>query len=134
MFVFKILLIVFCVLLVMQLVRLGIYQRQKINSPVLAVACAGSEKYCTPKEFRITNLNTRNFKDKNGEYINSQDYERCIIVGNSMLLGGIRDKDIVFIKRDINIAECSFPVILVLRREPAAMEKASLQYDDKAEL
>ena len=134
MILFYILLMLFVGLLIMQIVGIILYQKQKRNSPILAVACAGSEKCNTPKAFRITNLSGQVFKDKEGYDIKVQDYVRCITVGNSMLLGGIKDRDIIFIKKDINVAECEFPVILVLQREPAAMEKALSLYNDKAEL
>lgn len=127
-------LVVFFILLAVQITGLILYQIQKNNAPIMAVACAGSEKLDTPRELRITNLDTSDFKKEDGTVIDLQDYERYITVGNSMLLGGIRDKDVIFVKKGIDITECTLPTILVLRREPAAMEKASSQYDDKAEL
>lgn len=127
-------LIVFFVLFAVQIMGLILYQIQKNNAPIMSVACAGSEKFDTPRELRITNLDASDFKGEDGSVIDSRDYERYITVGNSMLLGGIRDKDVIFVKKGIDLTECTFPIILVLRREPAAMEKASSQYDDKAEL
>lgn len=134
MILFYTFLMLFLGLLIMQIVGIILYKKQKSNSHILAVACAGSEKCNTPKAFRITNLSRQVFKDKNGDNISVQDYMRCITVGNSMLLGGIKDRDIIFVKKGINVAECEFPVILVLQREPAAMEKALSLYNDKAEL
>lgn len=126
--------LLFFVLGLMQIGGLIMYKVQRKKLPVMSVACAGSEKPSTPKQLRIENLNESNFKEDDGTTIDLKDYDRYITVGNSMLLGGIRDKDIIFVGKNFNLAECSFPAILVLRREPAAIKKASSQYGDKAEL
>ena len=103
------------------------------KKPLLPVACAGSENPCTSKKVCITDLN---WNDLPLEQIDEQDktekYQKFIISGYSMLLGGIQNNDIVFVEPIKKIDDIEFPAIVVLKREPIAIKKA-LQVDDKAE-
>lgn len=103
------------------------------SAPVMQVACAGSEKPHTPKELKVTNIHWDDFLDDNGCPLKEEGFYTYIINGQSMLLGGIQDKDIIFVDRQTDINGLSFPVIMALRREPAAMNKAA-RYGDKAEI
>jgi len=89
---------------------------------VLAVACAGSEKPCTPKELKVTNIHWNGFRKEDGNVLSAKDYDRYIVMGESMLLGGIQNQDFVFVKKVPEPNHLILPAIMVLRR------------DDKAEL
>lgn len=130
--VLVILVIILVLLFLVQIANVFYYQRVKKNSPVFQVACAGSEKPNTPKEYKVTNLQWNNFKNENGNILNASDYLQFITIGESMLLGGIRSEDIIFVKKTENHEMPNLPAILVLKREQAAMEKAA-RFNDQAE-
>jgi len=130
--VLGILVIILILLFLVQIANVVYYHRVTRNSPVFLVACAGSEKPDTPKEYKVTNLQWNNFKNEEGDVINAKDYLHFITMGESMLLGGIRSEDILFVKKIEDQEIATFPAILVLRREPAAMEKAA-RFNDQAE-
>ena len=110
-------------------IELAVYIYNRQSSPVLSVACAGSEKALTPKSLRLTNLDWGQFTKEDGTAIGTDEYEPYITVGHSMLLGGIQDQDIVFVKKIVGFENLLFPKIMMLRREPAAMLRASLVND-----
>jgi hypothetical protein len=130
--ILEILVIVLILLFLVQIASVVYYQRVIKNSPVFQVACAGSEKPDTPKEYKVTNLQWDNFKNENGVVLDAKDYLKFITIGESMLLGGIRSEDIIFVKKVVDNELPTLPAILVLRREQAAMEKAA-RFNDQAE-
>jgi hypothetical protein len=99
------------------------------KKPLLQVACAGSENPCTANKVCITDFNWDELPPLNDQ---ADKYRKFIISGQSMLLGGIQNNDIIFVESIKKIDNFEFPAIIVLKREPIAMEKAS-QVDDKAE-
>lgn len=120
-------------LFIIQVSGLVNYRKSIKSAPTMLVACAGSEKPHTPKELKVTNIHWNDFIDDKGNVLEKDDFYTYIINGQSMLLGGIQDKDIVFVDKRTDINNLSFPAIMALRREQAAMNKAA-QYDDKAEI
>lgn len=116
-----------------QIGGLIVYRRGINRSPVFMVACAGSEKPSTPKSLKMLNLNFDNFRKEDGSVLDIDNYEGFITMGRSMLLGGIQDQDIIFVKKTTEKNELHFPSIIVLKREPAAMVKAA-RFNDKAEM
>ena len=110
-------------------IELAVYIYNRQSSPVLSVACAGSEKALTPRSLRLTNLDWEQFTKEDGTAIGKDEYEPYITVGQSMLLGGIQDRDIIFVKKIVDFENIQFPKIMMLRREPAAMQRASLVSD-----
>lgn len=130
--IFGILIAIVVMLFFVQSASVIVYYQSIKRSPTLPVACAGSEKPGTPKEYKITNLQWNRFKKTDGSVLNKDDYHHFITIGESMLLGGIRSQDILFVK-EYNPQEMpELPAILVLQREQAALERAA-QFDDKAE-
>lgn len=129
--VFEILVTIVIVLFAILLANVVYYQRIISRSPVFRVACAGSEKPCTPKEYKVTNLQWNNFQKADGSFLDAREYRLFITVGESMLLGGIRNQDIIFVKESKELP--TLPAILVLQREPMALAKAA-QFNDKAEM
>lgn len=95
------------------------------------VACAGSEKPFTPQALNVTNLRWDNFKDKNGNKLNKKDFIKFIIKGDSMLLGGIKNNDLVFVRKIKDKTALQFPSIMALKRDKNALQKAA-QFNDKA--
>lgn len=127
-----ILITIVTILFLIQLIGVIVYNQSIKHSPTLPVACAGSEKPDTPKEYKITNLQRNRFKKTDGSVLNMDDYRIFITIGESMLLGGIRNQDILFVKEYNPQERLEFPTILVLQREQAALERAA-QFNDKAE-
>ena len=127
--IFWILAILSTTLFALQIVRVARYQRSIKKAPVLQVVRAGSEKPGALKELKVTNLDLSKFHTKDGNPIN---YENLYItMGDSMLLGGIRDKDIVYVEK--NPDEIEYPAFVVIRREPQAIDYAKC-INDFAEL
>lgn len=99
---------------------------------ILQVACAGSENPCTPNKVCITDFKWEELPLNKNQIDKSKRYKKFIISGQSMLLGGIQNNDIIFVESVKKIDNLDFPAIIVLKREPLSLEKAS-QVDDKAE-
>lgn len=95
------------------------------------VACAGSEKPFTPQSLNVTNLKWDNFIDKNGKKLNKKDFINFIIKGDSMLLGGIKNNDLVFVRKIKDKNALQFPSIMALERDKNALHKAA-KFNDKA--
>lgn len=131
--IFGILVTIVVMLFLIQLASVALYQWDIKRSPVFEVACAGSEKPDTPKEFKVTNLQWNNFKKTDGTVLDRREYRQFITIGESMLLGGIRNHDILFVKESATNEIPTLPAIMVLRREQAAMERAA-QFNDNAEM
>ena len=102
------------------------------KNPLLQVACAGSENPCTANKVCVTDFNWDELPVDKSQIEKTDKYKKFIISGQSMLLGGIKNNDIVFVEPIKKIDNCKFPAIIVLKREPIAMEKAA-RVDDKAE-
>lgn len=130
---FGILITIVIMLFLIQIASLVLYQRGVKRSPVFQVACAGSEKPGTPKEYKVTNLQWGNFKKADGSVLDTREYRPFITMGESMLLGGIRNQDILFVKETGAHKIPALPAILVLQREQMALERAA-QFNDKAEM
>lgn len=130
--IFGILITIVVMLFLIQSIGVMVYHQSIKHSPTLPVACAGSEKPGTPKEYKITNLQWNRFKKTDGSVLNTDDYHTFITMGESMLLGGIRSQDILFVKEYDPQEMPELPAILVLQREQAALERAA-QFNDKAE-
>ena len=131
--VFGILLTIVVMLFLIQLASVINYQREIRHSPVFKVACAGSEKPGTPSEYKVTNMQWNKFITEDGSVLNTNDYRPFITMGESMLLGGIRSQDILFVKETGTQEIPALPAILVLQREQAALKRAA-QFNDKAEM
>ena len=128
-----ILLTIVIMLFLIQIANVVLYLRDVKSSPVFQVACAGSEKPGTPKEYRVTNLQWDNFRKADGSILEKDEYLQFITMGDSMLLGGIRNRDIIFVKQSNAQEIPGFPAILVLQREQAALERAA-QFNDQAKM
>lgn len=130
--VFWILFGITSILFLIQIMGLVVYRRGVNRSPEFMVACAGSEKPSTPKLLKILNLNWNNFIKEDGSVLDADNYKPFITMGQSMLLGGIQNQDVIFVKETKEIDKLRFPVIVVLKREPAAMVRAA-RFNDMAE-
>ena len=126
-----ILITIVIVLFSIQLASVAYYQRNIRRAPVFPVACAGSEKPGTPKEYKVTNLQWDKFQKADGSFLNVEEFRPFITMGESMLLGGIRSQDIIFVEESRKVP--TLPAILVLQREQAALVKAA-RFNDMAEM
>lgn len=120
-------------LFTIQVIGLINYRNSIKYAQIMKVACAGSEKPHTPKELKVTNIHWNDFLDDKGRPLKKEKFHTYIINGQSMLLGGIQDNDIIFVDNQTDINKLSFPIIMALHREQIAMNKAA-QYGDKAEI
>ena len=106
---------------------LGVWRYHDVmkNAIVLENACAGSQKVNTPKDVELINLRKDEFHTSSGKVLRYDDYKCFIVSGNSMLLGGIIDGDLIFTKPVDNVSNLQFPSILVLKREEKALDRAA---------
>lgn len=126
--VFWVFAIITILLFLFLLVEFYLYTNETVK---FNVACAGSEKPFTPQALNVTNLRWDNFKDKNGNKLNKKDFIKFIIKGDSMLLGGIKNNDLVFVRKIKDKTALQFPSIMALKRDKNALQKAA-QFNDKA--
>lgn len=54
------------------------------------------------------------FKDKNGNKIDSESFDKYVVVGESMKLCGIHDKDLLFVDKNYKDSLSSLPKVLVM--------------------
>lgn len=114
------------VLFSIQLLGFLRYLDEHKNTLVAKTACAGSEKPNTPNEIKITNLRRDGFRTSSGQNIDYKEYICYIAKGQSMLLGGINDSDLLLTRPvDVSTISFSYPCILILRRENNALKKAA---------
>lgn len=108
------------------------YDKRLKKTTVCSTACAGSEHLNTPKEMGIVDLYNMEFYDENGKQINLKEYECVIACGKSMLLGGIEDEDLLFVKPVENVGDLQFPSVLIIKRDEFS-KKNAIKYNDYAE-
>lgn len=82
-----------------QMVRVVSYSNELRNVCLFDVACAGSVTPSATKNILIEGLNWNEFYNEEGKLIKKEDYKQFFVRGNSMLLGGISDCDLVFVQR-----------------------------------
>lgn len=95
-----------------------VYRLYEVRSIPIASAAAGDVRINAPRIQKLLNLNTQGFYDENHMRLDFQQYKHFVVCGNSMLLAGIEDGDILFVEEQMdNCQELKFPCILVLQRE-----------------
>lgn len=96
----------------------------------IKVSCAGSAVPNTPNEIKVQGLYSQKFYDKNNNLVDPNDYIPYYVKGQSMLLCGINDDDVIFTKK-IQIDSISFnkPHVYVLERDGFVRQKASIEKD-----
>jgi len=83
-------------------------------------ASAGSPSNHIPSDLPSVPLKYTEFRDSEGHLIMSQNYYKFVVYGNSMSFCGIKDHDLIFIKKGFDISQLSvFPVPIVLHRNEA---------------
>lgn len=117
---------VLLILLVILLFNFIIYIKQnKVRK--FPVACAGSPRSHTPKNIQVLASSIQ------PEYVGEDfSYENCYIVkGNSMLLCGIKDGDLIVTAKieENNIDSLTFPTVLVLKRSKVVCKEAEAKKD-----
>lgn len=102
------------------------------NTLVFGTACAGSERPDTPKELSVYKLKKEKITDKNGKPLRMDEYECLIACGQSMLLGGIDDEDLLLVKPVTDVTRLVFPSVLIIKRDDFAKQNA-VRLNDYAE-
>lgn len=119
-----------------QIVRVVLYSKELRNESrnmcLFDVACADSVTPSATKNIRIEGSNWNEFYNEEGKLIKKEDYKQFFVRGNSMLLGGISDCDLVFVQSysDKKLDGCN-PCIAVLERGKEDLEERQ-KVDDKA--
>lgn len=101
-------------------------KKQKIicdSNYIYPTACAGSPAVDIPASASALPLEYVEFKDKDGNVMDPNDYLHFIVKGESMQFADIHDNYMIFVKEKHNI---EFPKVIVLRREAAP--KDQVQY------
>ena len=110
-----------------QLRDLKKFRAGRKNAVSFSVACAGSPNEGNRETKEVIYFNKQSLKTADGETIDISQFDSYIVSGNSMLLAGIRDKDIV-LTQPLS-ADTGFPKILVLERDQFAREDAVKKND-----
>lgn len=118
------------VLFVSQVVVVSLQQHSlRKKSPIMDIACAGSVKPNAPGKIQVVNLQWDKLPHEDTPSENKKDVKYFIIAGWSMLLGGIENNDLVVVDKVKKFEDLKLPAIVVLKREPIAIEKALLVGD-----
>lgn len=100
---------------------------RKAQTVIYPAASAGSGIAGKNKEEVSVSTAINNFYSPDGEKINVSDYDHYVASGNSMILCGIHDKDLLFVKKNFNCSQLvDLPKILVIERHNAKPEE--IQY------
>ncbi len=119
-------LVVFFVVCVVILVRnLFQYQKEIDTNKFLEVACAGTPKANNPESVKMPHVLASNLVSKNDAGKN-RGTKRFFVKGDSMLLGGIRNGDIVCVEMYSceDVSQLHYPTIIVLKRNEKSEESA----------
>ena len=122
-------LVFFVILFVSQIVNTEKFKKARKQVFTSPVACAGSPCEGNKETQDVIFFDKKSLKTVDGKLIDISDYETYIISGNSMLLSGIRDKDLVLTQSLFINEETLFPKILVLVRDTASKEDAVRKND-----
>lgn len=96
--------------------------REELEGMLMAypTASAGTPSKAIPMEQKSIPTKHTQFKDSCGQIINADDYLQFVIKGDSMQFCGIRNNDIVFVKKGFELDHLkSFPTPVVIRRDNA---------------
>jgi len=83
----------------------------------LKVACAGDVHMQTNRTQLLVNLKKDGFVDENNKTIDYESYNHYSVCGKSMLLTGIEDGDLLFVKPYKDADAMSFPCVVVIQRD-----------------
>ncbi len=84
---------------------------------VVCTAAAGDPHIVVPHALHVVNLNKKGFYDKDGGIIDYEMFQKYSAAGWSMLLAGIKDGDLLFVKPYDNSSSMNFPCVVVIERE-----------------
>lgn len=88
----------------------------KTDTAFLAIAGSNDDATVSATT-NIQAVESNAFKDKDGNYLNANDYKHLVVHGSSMRFCGINDHDMIFVDTNFNVEISSeFPCVLVLRR------------------
>ncbi|MDY3069370.1 MAG: hypothetical protein SOR57_06900 [Parabacteroides sp.] len=100
---------------------------KKAQTMSYPAASAGSGIEGKNKEEISISTEINHFYSPEGKEINASDYDHYVASGNSMILCGIQDKDLLFVKKNFNVGQLiDLPKILVIERHNAKPEE--IQY------
>ena len=100
---------------------------KKAQTMSYPAASAGSGIEGKNKEEISMSTEINHFYSPEGKEINASDYDHYVASGNSMILCGIQDKDLLFVKKNFNASQLvDLPKILVIERHNAKPEE--IQY------
>lgn len=83
----------------------------------ISTATAGDPHVVVPCAQRLVNLNEKGFFNSDGQIIEYEEYRKFSVAGWSMLLAGIQDGDLLFVKPYGSEADMKFPCVVVVKRE-----------------
>lgn len=94
------------------------------------VSCAGSAVANAPWEVKVQ-LNNRMFYDKDGNLVNPDKFDKYWVKGQSMLLCGINEDDLLFTRKIPSLSDVKFdrPHVYVLRRDECVRKKVAVEND-----
>lgn len=125
--------VAFVLLFVIQMFRFCKYLRCS-ESTTIPIACAGSPIPFTPRELNVQNYRALSFQDNASNfwsYVDLAQYQSFWVKGQSMLLCGINNDDILFVRPLNSVEEVFFlkPRVLVLKRDTQASVEARSKND-----
>lgn len=120
--------------LILFITQIIIFLRHSEKAVTVHVACAGSPTPGTPTKVAVLNPPTNDLQiEDSQETIRLNDYQEFWVKGNSMLLCGIRNDDILF-TRSIGLKKTedlsNLPKVLILKREGKSLEDAIANGDN----
>lgn len=83
----------------------------------ISTATAGDPHMVVPSAQRLVNLNEKGFFNSDGQKIEYDEYRKFSVAGWSMLLTGIQDGDLLFVKPYGSESDMIFPCVVVVERE-----------------
>lgn len=83
----------------------------------ISTATAGDPHMVVPSAQRLVNLNEQGFYAPDGKKIKYEEFRKFSVAGWSMLLTGIQDGDLLFVKPYNKETEMNFPCVVVVERE-----------------
>ncbi len=110
---FIISIVLFAILLIAFVVR--VYESMGIS---VASAAAGDVRINAPRIQKLINLNKNAFFDESHMRLDFSQFKHYVVSGNSMLLAGIEDGNLLFVEKKQNDCDnLKYPCVVVLRRE-----------------
>lgn len=113
---FWVLLVLYCLVFLLVLCAFGVRVHDGMGVKI-STATAGDPHMVVPCAQRLVNLNEKGFYNSDGQIIEYDEYRKFSVAGWSMLLAGIQDGDLLFVKPYGSEVDMKFPCVVVIERE-----------------